>query len=292
MSRSWAVLAALVLAIAGRSAAFEVFQSKSNAPTDRAQGTVPNGGAVTNLNIWIDTKEGGVANPGNPALACSGPGSTGDYACAWDLQFTTTGNVVITGFTPQQGGDYIVMHPTSFGTGTTSLRMNGGKPAGPVYELDELRIGTLQVRATGPTGAVLLTTGSSVDTQLNLVSIPGTPRTLASVCGASTSDTDCDGMAFPGPDNCPFFASTSTQDTDGDGRGDACECTDQNGDGQNTVADLVAINRAIFQPALATPLCDGNNDGLCNVNDIIAANVEIFSPTSTSTCSRQPSPGP
>jgi hypothetical protein len=41
-----------------------------------------------------------------------------------------------------------------------------------------------------------------------------------------------------------------------------------------------------------SPLCDRNNDGLCNVLDIIAANVEIFSPGNTSTCARQPVPGP
>jgi hypothetical protein len=58
------------------------------------------------------------------------------------------------------------------------------------------------------------------------------------------------------------------------------------------VADLVGINLAIFNPGLATPLCDGNNDGACNVADIVAANGEIFSPTSTSTCARQPAPGP
>jgi hypothetical protein len=93
-------------------------------------------------------------------------------------------------------------------------------------------------------------------------------------------------------DSCPFFASENLTDTDADGRGDVCECTDQNGDGRNTVSDLVAINVAIFNPAQVTPLCDGNNDGLCTVSDIIAANVEIFSPTSTSTCARQPVPGP
>jgi YD repeat-containing protein len=93
-------------------------------------------------------------------------------------------------------------------------------------------------------------------------------------------------------DNCPFHAADDQTDTDGDGRGDACECGDQNGDGRNTVADLVAINLAIFNPARVTPLCDGNNDGACNVGDIVAANLEIFSPTNTSTCARQPVPGP
>jgi len=107
----------------------------------------------------------------------------------------------------------------------------------------------------------------------------------------SVGDSDADGV-LDFRDNCPYYANPDQRDTDGDGRGDACECTDQNGDGRNTVADLVAINSAIFNPALATPLCDGNNDGKCNVNDIIAANVEIFSPGNSSTCARQPIPGP
>ena len=56
--------------------------------------------------------------------------------------------------------------------------------------------------------------------------------------------------------------------------------------------DLVAINRAIFNPTLVLPLCDGTGDGRCSVSDIVAANVEIFSPTSTSICPRQPVAGP
>jgi hypothetical protein len=104
-------------------------------------------------------------------------------------------------------------------------------------------------------------------------------------------DTDGDGLR-DSQDNCPFYASPDQTDTDTDGRGNVCECGDQNGDGRNTVSDLIAINNALFNPALVTPLCDANGDGLCNVNDIVAANVEIFSPTSTSTCSRQPVPGP
>jgi uncharacterized repeat protein (TIGR01451 family) len=93
-------------------------------------------------------------------------------------------------------------------------------------------------------------------------------------------------------DDCPVFANPTQVDTDLDGRGDGCECTDQNGDGRNTVSDLVAINVAIFNPGLATPLCDGDNSGTCDVSDILAANVEVFSPTSTSTCARHPDPGP
>jgi len=54
----------------------------------------------------------------------------------------------------------------------------------------------------------------------------------------------------------------------------------------------VGTNLAIFNPALATPLCDANNDQLCNVSDVIAANAEIFSRANTSTCSCQPVSGP
>jgi hypothetical protein len=104
-------------------------------------------------------------------------------------------------------------------------------------------------------------------------------------------DPDGDSIA-DAADLCPFYPETVSADADGDHRGDECECTDQTGDGLNTVLDLVAINVAIFDPALVTPLCDGNNDGACDVNDISSANAEIFSPTSTSTCARQPVAGP
>jgi hypothetical protein len=103
-------------------------------------------------------------------------------------------------------------------------------------------------------------------------------------------DADGDSLA-DAADPCPFHAQANKVDTDGDHRGDECECTDQNGDGRNSVADLVAINMAIFDPR-SIELCDGNNDGLCTVADIIAANLEIFSADNTSTCARQPFPGP
>ena len=83
---------------------------------------------------------------------------------------------------------------------------------------------------------------------------------------------DGDAVA-PALDNCPFFANPAQSDTDGDGRGNECECGDQSGDGRNSIIDLVAINSAIFN-ASATPLCDGNGDGLCDVSDIVAANLD------------------
>jgi len=102
-----------------------------------------------------------------------------------------------------------------------------------------------------------------------------------------------DGDAVPdASDNCPFFANPDQIDANGNGRGNACECGDQDGNGSVAVSDLIAINLAILNPALVTPLCDANGDGLCNVSDIIGANLEIFSPGNTSTCERQRLPGP
>jgi hypothetical protein len=119
----------------------------------------------------------------------------------------------------------------------------------------------------------------------------GSAADMTSLKFVAGFDRDGDGIA-DAADDCPFFANSDQRDIDQDGRGDACECTDQNGDGRNTVSDLVAINQAIFTPALVTPLCDGTNDGRCDVTDILAANVELFSPTNTSICARQPVPGP
>jgi hypothetical protein len=56
------------------------------------------------------------------------------------------------------------------------------------------------------------------------------------------------------------------------------------------VRDLLAISLAIFNPPLATPLCDTNNDGRCDVSDIVGANLKIYGRPAY--CSRYPPPGP
>jgi hypothetical protein len=108
-------------------------------------------------------------------------------------------------------------------------------------------------------------------------------------------DLNCDGVidtipnGGPSNDLCTFFNEYDYfKDTDGDCaqgrcRGDECECTDHDENGRNTVADLVSINLAIFDPTTRLEICDGNNDLECNVSDIVSANLEIFVPES-STC--------
>jgi hypothetical protein len=114
---------------------------------------------------------------------------------------------------------------------------------------------------------------------------------LRTMCAGPCPDSDGDSIP-DASDNCPFFGNADQADADASGRGDACECGDQDGDLRVNVADIVGINVATFNPALATPLCDANRDGLCNVGDIVAVNAEIFSPGNTSSCARQPLPGP
>jgi hypothetical protein len=107
-------------------------------------------------------------------------------------------------------------------------------------------------------------------------------------------DLDCNGVVDTIPnggstnDTCPFFNEFDYfKDTDGDCalgrcRGDECECTDQDENGRNNVSDLIAINVAIFNPAVRLEICDGNNDLACNVSDLVASNIEIFVPDSSS----------
>jgi hypothetical protein len=104
-----------------------------------------------------------------------------------------------------------------------------------------------------------------------------------------SDDLDCDGLANS-QDNCPYFDSRDQTDTDGNGIGDVCECSDQTGDGRVNVADIVGINTAIFNPAQMSPLCDGNHDRRCNVADIVSANLKIFG--APSYCRRYPAPAP
>ena len=85
-------------------------------------------------------------------------------------------------------------------------------------------------------------------------------------------------------DVCITYAQTSDADTNGDGHGNQCSCGDQNENGAVNVSDLVSINNAIFNPALATLFCDANNDSRCNVSDIVDTNIEIFSPGTTANC--------
>jgi hypothetical protein len=107
-------------------------------------------------------------------------------------------------------------------------------------------------------------------------------------CG-DANDLDCDGLANA-VDRCPYFNSQDQTDVNSNGIGNVCECSDQTGEGIVSVADIVAINQAIFTPSLATPLCDGTNDRRCSVADIVAANAKIFG--GSSFCRRYPALAP
>jgi hypothetical protein len=103
------------------------------------------------------------------------------------------------------------------------------------------------------------------------------------------NDADLDGLGEP-CDLCPVYPTTNNADFDRNGIGDECECGDQSRDGNVNVADLLAINVAIFGKGLVSPLCDTNFDGRCNVSDIVGANRKIFGHPAY--CSRYPPPAP
>ncbi len=101
---------------------------------------------------------------------------------------------------------------------------------------------------------------------------------------AAAGDLDADGVP-DGQDLCPFFADDQA-DTDGDGRGDACECGDQTGDGRVDMRDVLAISSVLNDAQEAQPLCDTDDDGRCNVLDILGVNAKIFG--SETYCERYP----
>jgi hypothetical protein len=51
---------------------------------------------------------------------------------------------------------------------------------------------------------------------------------------------------------------------------------------------VLAINAAILDPSLATPLCDTKDDGKCDVQDLMGANAKIFG--APAYCARYPTP--
>jgi hypothetical protein len=90
-------------------------------------------------------------------------------------------------------------------------------------------------------------------------------------------DQDADGVCDDA-DLCPFVprGRTPHRDSDGNGIGNECECGDQDGNFTVNVADIVAMQKAIYQPGLATALCDTNGDGRCNVSDMVGAVRKIY----------------
>jgi hypothetical protein len=113
------------------------------------------------------------------------------------------------------------------------------------------------------TAALLLASGGQVHAQ------------AARPLPRAVPDSDGDGIADD-LDNCPAWPNPGQEDHDENGIGSACECGDQDGSGHVDVNDLIAINRAIFEPSRVTPLCDTNHDHGCDVSDLIGANRKIF----------------
>jgi hypothetical protein len=146
----------------------------------------------------------------------------------------------------------------------------------PLFQPDPSTTGIWLINASGPPNPTLIRS-------------PAMSPSWAP--GFGGADSDGDGIP-DASDNCPSWRNPGQGDFDENGRGDDCECGDQNLDGTVDVSDILAINGAIFDPSSATPLCDANHDQACDVTDSLEVNTEIFSPGPTSICARQPAPGP
>ncbi len=283
------LIAISALLAAGPAGALEIFNAIGDNPSNRGPSALAPG--ANDLHVYIDTANGGAPDPGaDPAAACSGPGSDGTYTCATDFQYESTGDVEILGFTAdagriaEVGPDYCV----GFLADATHYRHNCGNPfAG---ENGVVKLGTLQVQVNGATGVVQMLSGQEVPTTLTTAPVSAAVLGQVLSCTPGTpGDLDCDGNP-DGTDLCPHFPEADpAADANMNGRGDDCECGDQNGDGLINVNDILGINNAIFEQEPVGVLCDANNDGLCNVQDILAVNADIFSEGATSFCARHPS---
>ncbi len=116
-------------------------------------------------------------------------------------------------------------------------------------------------------------------------------------------DLDCDGVA-DGVDLCPSYSEIDQlSDTNGNGRGNECECGDATRDGLVNIGDILLINSFVFvDPGagttaegnirLSAPLADANFDDVADILDLLAVNADIFSAGGlTTTCGRSPVAG-
>lgn len=112
--------------------------------------------------------------------------------------------------------------------------------------------------------------------------------TCPQVADATNTDSDADGLGDV-CDNCDFAPNVSQLDRGGigagsrpNGRGDACECGDVNGDGSVTIADAVLIQRARLTPptaVLAQPqLCDVGGSVGCTLADATVLRRALLAP--------------
>ena len=87
-------------------------------------------------------------------------------------------------------------------------------------------------------------------------------------------------------DNCPFEPNTSDgdfqQDSDGNGRGDACECGNTDRNTTVDIFDALHIAQGTLQPPLVEMIhpraCDADGNGTCDIFDAIRVAQGTLSP--------------
>jgi hypothetical protein len=126
---------------------------------------------------------------------------------------------------------------------------------------------------------------------------PATTFALEAEC--SPLDSDADGLPDNGPgascesgqtqgcdDNCPFEPNNGfvnpQLDSDGNGRGDVCECGNVNADVALDIFDALMIAQGTLSPPIVElthpRACDADGNGACDIFDALAVALASLSP--------------
>jgi uncharacterized repeat protein (TIGR01451 family) len=259
------------------------------------------------LGVAVDADGTIIANAGDSGLRVNTPASPAVFQALTDARWDHMGQGVAaapSGWfvapldTLASTQDLVRVDPVSKGFAIDELDLGNQSGVvitppliGPFFaELALAPDGTLYAATNQQIGLLTRTPAGGVSFAPSLPGrVPAMVVLEAMVHVPGTGQPDRDGDGVPdASDVCPDWPDPAQTDVDGNGRGDACECGDQNGDGAVDVRDLVEINVAIFTPLLATPLCDTNDDGLCDVRDLVGVNVRIFG--GPAWCAAYPSP--
>ncbi len=96
-----------------------------------------------------------------------------------------------------------------------------------------------------------------------------------------TRDADADGV-FDQIDNCPFEPNRAQDDSNGNRRGDLCECGNVDANATVDIFDALSIARGSLQPPLVEMphprACDVDGSGTCNILDALRVAQATLSP--------------
>jgi hypothetical protein len=170
-------------------------------------------------------------------------------------------------------------------------------PDGDIFDVEELEGATTGVGPNG-SGAALSITGWDLFPDPSQTGSYRIALTGATFAPGDALDTDGDEVPDDGiapcttgetqgcRDNCPFEPNNSPgniqRDTDGNGRGDACECGNADGNSSLDIFDALHIAQGTLTPPLVVLVhpraCDSDGSGSCDIFDALAVAQATLTP--------------